>query len=114
MNDMMNPRRCGDRNGRRNEGEKSENSFFEGEGSSLFAELKEWEGDGVADDNYEEALVLFFLGAKILDKLEMAASSIQAIQRIKLHSSPYEHHNHTILTTFPTYYSHKPLNHQPQ
>ncbi|GKD82553.1 hypothetical protein Tco_1349392, partial [Tanacetum coccineum] len=60
MNDMMNPRRRGDqkiRNGWRNEGEESENSFFEGEGSSLFAELEEWEGDGVADDNYEESPV---------------------------------------------------------
>ncbi|GKB29007.1 hypothetical protein Tco_0868408 [Tanacetum coccineum] len=57
MNDMMNPRRRGDRNGRRNEGEESENPFFEGDGSSLFAELEEWEGDGVADDNYEEAPV---------------------------------------------------------
>ncbi|GJS80762.1 hypothetical protein Tco_0730643 [Tanacetum coccineum] len=57
MNDMMNPRRRGDRNGQRNEGEESENSFFEGEGSSLFAELEEWEADGVADDNYEEAPV---------------------------------------------------------
>ncbi|GJR37863.1 hypothetical protein Tco_1213547 [Tanacetum coccineum] len=41
----------------RNEGEESENPFFEGDGSSLFAELEEWEGDGVADDNYEEASV---------------------------------------------------------
>ncbi|GJU55086.1 hypothetical protein Tco_1228800 [Tanacetum coccineum] len=57
MNDMMNPRIREDHNGRRNEGEESENPFFEGDGSSLFAELKEWEGDGVADDNYEEALV---------------------------------------------------------
>ncbi|GJY48618.1 hypothetical protein Tco_0438574, partial [Tanacetum coccineum] len=57
MNDMMNPRRRGDRNGRRNEGEESKNLFFEGEGSSLFAEHEEWEGDGVADDNYEEASV---------------------------------------------------------
>ncbi|GJS27382.1 retrovirus-related pol polyprotein from transposon TNT 1-94 [Tanacetum coccineum] len=46
-----------DRNGRRNKGEESENSFFEGEGSSLFAKLKEWEGDGVVDDNYEKAPV---------------------------------------------------------
>ncbi|GKC16192.1 hypothetical protein Tco_1012974, partial [Tanacetum coccineum] len=38
MNDMMNPRRREDR-------------------SSLFAELEEWEGDGVADDNYEEVPV---------------------------------------------------------
>nr|GFB96609.1 hypothetical protein [Tanacetum cinerariifolium] len=55
MNDMMNPRRCGDRNGQRNEGEESEKSFFEGDASSLFAELEEWEGDGMANDNYEEA-----------------------------------------------------------
>nr|GEU70342.1 hypothetical protein [Tanacetum cinerariifolium] len=57
MNDMMNPRRLGDRNGRRNEGGESEIPFFEGGGSSLFAELEGWEGDGVADGNYEEALV---------------------------------------------------------
>ncbi|GKE97320.1 hypothetical protein Tco_0020671 [Tanacetum coccineum] len=57
MNDMMNPRRHGDRNGRRNESEESENLFFEGDGSSLFAELEECEGDGVADDNYKEAPV---------------------------------------------------------
>nr|GEX34155.1 succinate-semialdehyde dehydrogenase, mitochondrial [Tanacetum cinerariifolium] len=57
MNDMMNPRRHEDRNGRRNEDEESENPFFEGDGSSLFAELEEWEGGGVADDNYEEAPV---------------------------------------------------------
>ncbi|GKE25091.1 hypothetical protein Tco_1436603, partial [Tanacetum coccineum] len=57
MNDMINPRRREDCNGRRNEGEELKNHFFEGDGSSLFAELEEWEGDGVADDNYEEALV---------------------------------------------------------
>ncbi|GJT01987.1 hypothetical protein Tco_0823156 [Tanacetum coccineum] len=57
MNDMMNPRRRGDRNDRRNKGGESENPFFEGDGSSLFAELEEWEGDGVADDNYEKAPV---------------------------------------------------------
>ncbi|GKC64637.1 hypothetical protein Tco_1097235 [Tanacetum coccineum] len=34
MNDMMNPRRRGDRNGRSSECEKSENPFFEGDGSS--------------------------------------------------------------------------------
>ncbi|GKC38347.1 hypothetical protein Tco_1050731 [Tanacetum coccineum] len=34
MNDMMNPKRRGDRNGRRSEGEESENPFFEGDGSS--------------------------------------------------------------------------------
>ncbi|GJV15168.1 hypothetical protein Tco_1360491 [Tanacetum coccineum] len=32
--DVMNSRRHGDRNGRRSEGEESENSFFEGDGSS--------------------------------------------------------------------------------
>nr|GEW54743.1 hypothetical protein [Tanacetum cinerariifolium] len=57
MNDMMNLRRCGDRNGRRSEGEESENSFFEGDGSSLFVEREEWEDDGVADDDYEEGPV---------------------------------------------------------
>ncbi|GJR32772.1 hypothetical protein Tco_1109004 [Tanacetum coccineum] len=57
MNDMMNPKRRGDRNGRRNECEESENSFFKGEGSSSFVELEEWEGNGVADDDYEEAPV---------------------------------------------------------
>nr|GFC93966.1 hypothetical protein [Tanacetum cinerariifolium] len=55
MNDMMNPRRHGDRNGQRNEGEELDNPSFEGDSSSLFAELEEWEDDGVADDNYEEA-----------------------------------------------------------
>ncbi|GKC25600.1 putative reverse transcriptase domain-containing protein [Tanacetum coccineum] len=34
MNDMMNPRRCRDCNGRGSEGEESENPFFEGGGSS--------------------------------------------------------------------------------
>ncbi|GJR85742.1 hypothetical protein Tco_0209753 [Tanacetum coccineum] len=53
MNDMMNPKRRGDRNGRRNECEESENSFFKGEGSSSFVELEEWEGNGVADENYD-------------------------------------------------------------
>nr|GEW66977.1 hypothetical protein [Tanacetum cinerariifolium] len=57
MNDMMTRRRRGDRNGRRSEGEESENSFFEGDGSSLFVEREEWEGDGVADDDYEEGPV---------------------------------------------------------
>ncbi|GJU22439.1 hypothetical protein Tco_1155781 [Tanacetum coccineum] len=54
---MMNLRRRKDRNGRRNEGEESGNPFFEGDDSSLFAEPEEWEGDGVADDDYEEAPV---------------------------------------------------------
>ncbi|GJY05345.1 hypothetical protein Tco_0371285 [Tanacetum coccineum] len=57
MNDMMNPSRRGDCNGRRNEGEESKNPFFEGDGSSLFAELEECEEDVVADDNYEEASI---------------------------------------------------------
>nr|GEV06821.1 reverse transcriptase domain-containing protein [Tanacetum cinerariifolium] len=46
MNDMMNPRRRGDRNGRRSEGEESGNPFFEGDGSSLFVKCEEWEDDG--------------------------------------------------------------------
>ncbi|GJY82552.1 putative nucleotidyltransferase, ribonuclease H [Tanacetum coccineum] len=57
INDMMNLRRHEDRNGRRNEGEESGNPFFKGDDSSLFAEPEEWEGDGVADDDYEEAPV---------------------------------------------------------
>nr|GFA40538.1 hypothetical protein [Tanacetum cinerariifolium] len=57
MNDMMNLRRRGDRNGWRSEGEESENPFFEGDGSSLFVEREEWEDDGVADDDYEEGPV---------------------------------------------------------
>ncbi|GJY57567.1 hypothetical protein Tco_0456682 [Tanacetum coccineum] len=79
MNDMMNPRRRGDRNGQRNEGEELENLFFKGEGSSLFAELKEWEGGGMADDNYKEApifdddqyeeeIVSEFVGKGFVDK----------------------------------------------
>nr|GEW46581.1 hypothetical protein [Tanacetum cinerariifolium] len=51
MNDIINPRRRGDRNGQRNEGEESKNLFFEGNGLSLFAELEEWEVDGVVDNN---------------------------------------------------------------
>ncbi|GKB69384.1 hypothetical protein Tco_0930796 [Tanacetum coccineum] len=35
MNNMMNPGRRGDRNGRGSEGEKLENSFFEGDCSSF-------------------------------------------------------------------------------
>ncbi|GJT35069.1 hypothetical protein Tco_0925488 [Tanacetum coccineum] len=57
MNDMMNPRRRRNHNGQSNEGEESENPLFEGDGSSLFAEPEEWEGDGVANDDYEEAPV---------------------------------------------------------
>ncbi|GKC92328.1 hypothetical protein Tco_1157770 [Tanacetum coccineum] len=58
MNDRMESKEGrGLGNGWRNEGEESENSFFEGEGSSLFAKLEEWEDDGMADDNYEEAPV---------------------------------------------------------
>nr|GFA21625.1 reverse transcriptase domain-containing protein [Tanacetum cinerariifolium] len=57
MNDMMNPRRRGDRNSRRSEGEESVNSFFEGDGSSLFVEREEWEDDRVTDDDYEEGPV---------------------------------------------------------
>nr|GEV50189.1 hypothetical protein [Tanacetum cinerariifolium] len=57
MNDMMNPKRHGDRNSRRSEGEESENSFFEGDGSSLFVKREEWEDDRVTDDDYEEGPV---------------------------------------------------------
>nr|GEX26854.1 hypothetical protein [Tanacetum cinerariifolium] len=57
MNDIMNSRRRGDRNGLRNKGEESKNPFFKGDGLSLFTKLEEWEGDGVADDNYEKAPV---------------------------------------------------------
>ncbi|GJV68074.1 hypothetical protein Tco_1483583 [Tanacetum coccineum] len=57
MNDMMNLRRHGDRNGQRSKGEESENPFFEGDGSSLFAKPEEWEDDCVVDDDYEEASV---------------------------------------------------------
>nr|GEW85920.1 hypothetical protein [Tanacetum cinerariifolium] len=49
MNDMMNPRRREDRDGRR--GEELEYSFFEGDGSSF----DEWGDYGVADDDYKEA-----------------------------------------------------------
>nr|GFC45232.1 putative reverse transcriptase domain-containing protein [Tanacetum cinerariifolium] len=57
MNDMMNPKRRRDHNSQRSEGEESENSFFEGDGSSLFAEREEWEDDRVTDDDYEEGPV---------------------------------------------------------
>nr|GEU73055.1 hypothetical protein [Tanacetum cinerariifolium] len=57
MNDMMNPKRREDRNSWRSEGEESENSFFEGDGSSLFVEREDWEDDRVTDDDYEEGPV---------------------------------------------------------
>ncbi|GKG11529.1 hypothetical protein Tco_0342929, partial [Tanacetum coccineum] len=57
MNDMMDPKRCGDRNGRRSEDEDSKNPFFKGDGSSLFAEPEEWEDDGVADDDQYEDVI---------------------------------------------------------
>ncbi|GJW98408.1 zinc finger BED domain-containing protein DAYSLEEPER-like protein [Tanacetum coccineum] len=74
MNDMMDPKRCGDLNGHRSEDEESKNPLFKGDGSSLFVEADEWEGDGVADDNYEEALVFDeeivseFVGKGFVDK----------------------------------------------
>nr|GEW71102.1 hypothetical protein [Tanacetum cinerariifolium] len=58
MNDMMNSRRRGDSNGRRNEGEESKNPFFEGDDSSLFAELEEWEGFGGEEDIIEDVVVV--------------------------------------------------------
>nr|GEV21352.1 putative reverse transcriptase domain-containing protein [Tanacetum cinerariifolium] len=57
MNDMMNPKRRGDRNSRRSKGEESENSFFEGDSSYLFVEREEWEDDRMTDDDYEEGPV---------------------------------------------------------
>ncbi|GJW82986.1 putative reverse transcriptase domain-containing protein [Tanacetum coccineum] len=39
MNDMMNPRRCRDRNSRGSEGEESENPFFEGDSSTSDEQL---------------------------------------------------------------------------
>nr|GEX45372.1 ARID DNA-binding domain-containing protein [Tanacetum cinerariifolium] len=57
MNDMLNPRRRGDRILQRSEGEESENPFFEGDGSSLLVKREEWEDGGVADDDYEEGPV---------------------------------------------------------
>ncbi|GKD39459.1 hypothetical protein Tco_1259666 [Tanacetum coccineum] len=57
MNDMMDPKRCGDYNGRRSKDEESKNPFFKGGGSSLFVEHEEWEDDGVADDDYKESPV---------------------------------------------------------
>ncbi|GJV71498.1 zinc finger, CCHC-type containing protein [Tanacetum coccineum] len=53
MNDMMNPRRCRDRNDRRIEDEELGNPFFEGDCSSS----NEWGDYGVAGDDYEGALV---------------------------------------------------------
>ncbi|GJQ97406.1 hypothetical protein Tco_0008545 [Tanacetum coccineum] len=65
MNDMMNPRRREDRNGQRSEGEDSENPFFEGDCSSSDeqpdrprrSQREDNRHDGVANDDYEEALV---------------------------------------------------------
>nr|GEY98667.1 hypothetical protein [Tanacetum cinerariifolium] len=51
MNDMMNPNRDGDRDGRIGEGEELEYPFFEGDGSS-FDERGDY---GVSDDDYKEA-----------------------------------------------------------
>nr|GFB04704.1 putative reverse transcriptase domain-containing protein [Tanacetum cinerariifolium] len=56
MNDMMNPKRRVDRNSRRSEGEESENSFFEGDGSSLFVEREEWEDDREFSDVFPDEL----------------------------------------------------------
>ncbi|GJS70882.1 hypothetical protein Tco_0703723 [Tanacetum coccineum] len=53
MNDMMNLRRCKDRNGRRSEDEELGNPFFEGDCSSS----NEWGDYGVAGDDYEGVLV---------------------------------------------------------
>ncbi|GKC04943.1 hypothetical protein Tco_0996553 [Tanacetum coccineum] len=53
MNDIMDPRRRENCNSWRSEGKESGNPFFEGDGSSLFAKLGEWEDDGVVDDDYE-------------------------------------------------------------
>nr|GEZ30481.1 hypothetical protein [Tanacetum cinerariifolium] len=63
MNDMINPKRRGDRNGQRSEGEESEYPFFEGDGSSsdeqpdwpktLFAEPIIWD---IGDEEEESAL----------------------------------------------------------
>ncbi|GJR99226.1 hypothetical protein Tco_0315735, partial [Tanacetum coccineum] len=51
MNDMMDLRRCKDRNGRRSEDEELGNPFFEGDCSSS----NEWGDYGVAGDDYEGA-----------------------------------------------------------
>ncbi|GKE92647.1 hypothetical protein Tco_1573742 [Tanacetum coccineum] len=53
MNDMMNLRRCGDRNGHRSEDEELGNPFFKGDCSSS----NEWGDPGVAGDEYEGAPV---------------------------------------------------------
>ncbi|GJS65054.1 subtilisin-like protease SBT4.3, partial [Tanacetum coccineum] len=53
MNDMMNLRRCGDRNGRRSEDEELGNPFFEGDCSSS----NELGDHGMAGDDYERAPV---------------------------------------------------------
>ncbi|GJR28059.1 hypothetical protein Tco_1104291 [Tanacetum coccineum] len=53
MNDMINLRRCGDRNGRRSEDKELGNPFFEGDCSSS----NELGDHGVAGDNYEGAPV---------------------------------------------------------
>ncbi|GJW92297.1 reverse transcriptase domain-containing protein [Tanacetum coccineum] len=53
MNDMMNLRRCGDRNGRRSKDEELGNPFFKGDCSSS----NEWGDHGVTDDDYEGAPV---------------------------------------------------------
>nr|GFB62973.1 reverse transcriptase domain-containing protein [Tanacetum cinerariifolium] len=63
MNDMMNPRRRGDRNSRRSEGEESENPFFEGDGSSLFVECEEWEDDGFISLTFDNKSFCFVLGS---------------------------------------------------
>ncbi|GKF93744.1 hypothetical protein Tco_0283444, partial [Tanacetum coccineum] len=51
---MMNPKRRGNRNGRRSEGEESEYTFFEGDGSS-----DEWGDYGVTGDGYEGPPVFY-------------------------------------------------------
>ncbi|GJR51971.1 hypothetical protein Tco_1402492 [Tanacetum coccineum] len=53
MNDMMNLRRCKDRNGQRSEDEELGNPFFEGDCSSS----NEWGDYGVAGNDYEGAPV---------------------------------------------------------
>ncbi|GJS75952.1 hypothetical protein Tco_0725833 [Tanacetum coccineum] len=53
MNDMMNPRRCRDRNSRRSKDKELGNQFFEGDCSSS----NEWGDYSVAGDDYEGAQV---------------------------------------------------------
>ncbi|GKD45964.1 hypothetical protein Tco_1270609 [Tanacetum coccineum] len=53
MNDMMNLRRCKDRNGRRSEDKELGNPLFEGDCSSS----NEWGDYGMAGDDYEGASV---------------------------------------------------------